>query len=136
MTPVNLAIAGSRTLKQGTLSEQMLIELAKKLVDKYGVTHIVSGCCYGADKLGELFAHNHNLKVIQCPANCGSYGNSAGPIRNRYMANIADVVLVVHTNHSRGSLNMISQAKLYGKPTYALNTSTNILSEYNTDDAS
>ena len=47
---------------------------------------IVSGTCRGADMLGEKYAREQNLTCQRFPANWKQYGRSAGPIRNRQMA--------------------------------------------------
>ena len=48
------------------------------------------------------------------PANWGKYGLAAGPIRNREMAEIGDVLIAIKTS-GKGTQSMIREARLRGK---------------------
>jgi len=78
---------------------------------------IVSGCASGADKIGERYAKENGFKVEQYPADWEKYGRSAGPKRNRKMAEVADYVICFWDGQSRGTRSMIEYAKACGKPT-------------------
>lgn len=77
---------------------------------------IVSGCASGADAIGERYATENNFKVEKYPANWDKYGNSAGPRRNKKMAEICDYVICFWDNKSKGTKSMIDYAIKYNKP--------------------
>ena len=75
---------------------------------------IVSGACRGADALGERFAREFDLQITQFPADWAAYGKSAGPRRNRLMADYADVLVAFWDGKSRGTKHMIDTAREAG----------------------
>lgn len=75
---------------------------------------IVSGRANGADKLGERYAREHFINVECYGADWKKYGNAAGPIRNRQMAENADALVAYHDGKSRGTKNMIETATELG----------------------
>lgn len=80
----------------------------------FSVGAVVSGGCRGTDKLGEDWAHNHDIPVFVYPADWNSHGRAAGPIRNATMANNADALVAVWDGKSRGTKNMIDVARKKG----------------------
>ena len=105
-------VAGSRTFNNYTLMKNKLDFYLKNLKE----VEIVSGTAYGADKLGEKYAKEHNLPVKQFPANWNLYGKSAGYKRNEEMAKYADACVVFWDGVSRGTKLMIDLAKKYNIP--------------------
>ncbi len=77
---------------------------------------IVSGGANGADALGELYAKENGFEIERYPADWGKYGRSAGPKRNKQMAENGDYVICFWDGKSRGTKSMIEYAKKYGKP--------------------
>lgn len=75
------------------------------------ITEVISGCASGADTLGERWAIENNKLIIKMPADWNRYGKSAGAIRNKQMADIADFVIVFWDGESRGSAHMIETAE-------------------------
>lgn len=75
---------------------------------------ILSGKARGADTLGERFAEQCGIKVIEFAADWDKHGKAAGPIRNEELAQNADVAIVFWDGKSRGSRNMIDNALKYG----------------------
>lgn len=71
---------------------------------------IVSGGAKGADFLGERFAKELGLSIKKFPANWNLHGKSAGPIRNKEMAEYADSLICFWDGESRGTKNMIDEA--------------------------
>ncbi len=116
---MKLIIAGSRDLNRYDLVERF----AKKINDKYGVTHVISGRAHGIDMLGEFWATEKGKAIIEMPANW-SLGPKAGPLRNVEMLKQADIILVIMHANSKGSTHMATIAKASGKPTYVYNTDT------------
>ena len=77
---------------------------------------IVSGGAKGADALGERYAAENGLKLERHPADWEKYGKSAGPKRNKKMAEIGDYVICFWDGKSRGTKSMIEYAKKLEKP--------------------
>ena len=71
---------------------------------------IVSGAAKGADALGEQYAKQRGYKLTRFPADWAAYDNSAGPRRNKEMAEYADFLVAFHDGFSRGTANMITTA--------------------------
>ena len=84
--------------------------------DLAGITdiEIVSGGARGADALGERYAQEKGHKVALFPADWEKYGRSAGPRRNRQMAEYADALIAFWDGQSRGTKNMIDTAAAKG----------------------
>lgn len=81
-----------------------------------GITEVVSGCARGADTCGELWAKHMGIPVTRFPAEWDKYGNRAGPIRNRKMAEYADALAVFPGGS--GTRNMIAVAEELGLEIY------------------
>lgn len=75
---------------------------------------IVSGHASGVDKLGERYARERGYDVALYPAEWNKYGAAAGPKRNREMAKNADALIAYWDGGSRGTKNMIEEAKAKG----------------------
>lgn len=101
-------IAGTRTFNDYELLRDRLDLL---LSNRLPHVAIVSGCASGADKLGERYALERGLELHNYPAEWNKYGNSAGPRRNKLMAQYANACVVFWDGKSRGSRNMIEEAK-------------------------
>ena len=84
----------------------------------FDITSVVSGCAPGADTLGENYAVENELPVKQFKANWKQYGNAAGPIRNRQMAQYADVLIAVWDGKSKGTHNMMEEMNKLKKPVF------------------
>jgi len=77
-----------------------------------GVTEIVSGGAKGADALGERWALKQGIPLTIFKAEWDKHGKAAGMIRNREMAEYADVLIVFPGG--RGTANMIKEATKCG----------------------
>jgi YspA, cpYpsA-related SLOG family len=75
------------------------------------ITEIVSGRASGVDSLGEAFALEYKIPVKYFPADWKKYGKSAGPIRNKQMAEYADFLIAFWNGKSPGTKNMIDTMK-------------------------
>ena len=81
---------------------------------------IISGTANGADKLGERFAMQFNLKLKQFPAKWNELGKKAGYVRNREMAIYASqdsdlgVLIAFWDGKSKGTKYMIDLARKHG----------------------
>ena len=101
-------IAGSRTITDYALVEEVIKESG------FEITKVISGMAKGVDILGEKWAHNNNIGIHLCPANWNENGKMAGYIRNIEMSKIADALIVIIENNSRGSSHMLAIAKKAG----------------------
>lgn len=73
---------------------------------------IVCGEANGADKLGKRYAKNRRYSVKLFPANWDLFGPAAGPLRNGEMADYASVLIAFWDGKSKGTADMIKQAKI------------------------
>ncbi len=123
---MKLIIAGGRDFG----SCYRLIEGAIDQLELTNVSEIVSGGCSGVDKSAETWAKTQHmvdnpiiddmLKFTVFPADWGTHGKSAGPIRNRQMAEYGDALLLLWDGKSRGSSNMKKEMEKLGKPVYEI----------------
>lgn len=102
-----IIIAGSRTFNNYDFVSKLLNTL------DFSDAIIVSGHASGVDSLGERYANEHEIELKVFPADWNKYGKSAGPIRNRQMAEYADVLILFWDGESRGSKNMLETAKKF-----------------------
>lgn len=117
---MKVIIAGTRTVEDYAL----IVQAAER--SGYEITEVVSGCATGVDRLGEQWARAHNIPIKEMPADWSRYGNSAGPYRNRAMADYADAAIIVWDGQSRGTRNMIENMIRRKKPYYIAMTSTTL----------
>ncbi|SRR6266576_3588857 len=108
-------IAGSRTITNINILQEALKEIDWK------ITEIVCGKAKGVDYLGEVYARDFGIPIKYFPANWNLYGKSAGPIRNKQMAEYADAAIIIWDGISKGSLNMIKTAEKLGLKIYIKN---------------
>lgn len=102
--------------------------LVVQAVERSGftITEVVSGCAIGADRLGERWASANNIPIKEMPADWITHGKSAGPQRNRSMAEYADAAIVVWDGRSPGSRNMVENMIRRKKPYYVALTSATL----------
>ena len=126
---MRIIIAGSREFDDYGLLFRKCNEIFKQLSDEGYLTgsinndiknmEIVSGAARGADKLGEVFAKDHNIPIKRFVANWDLYGKSAGYKRNEQMALYAKqdenlgVLIAFWDNKSKGTKHMIDLANKY-----------------------
>lgn len=99
-------IAGSRTITDRRLVFDILRELDF-------ITEVVCGCARGIDTLGSQWAKTQDLPVKHFPADWKKFGKSAGPIRNKQMAEYGEALVLIHKG-TPGSMNMLKLAKEKG----------------------
>lgn len=101
---MKVIIAGGRDFGDYRFLKESVIGL------NINISEIVSGNAKGADALGEQFAFENNIPVKSFPANWGKHGRSAGPIRNKEMADYADILVAFWDGKSKGTKSMIELA--------------------------
>lgn len=109
-TQFKVIIAGGRDFNNYEFLERVC---NYKLQNKTNI-EIVSGGAKGADCYGEMYAAENNLPKKVFLADWERYGKSAGPIRNREMAEYADALIAFWDGGSPGTKNMIEVAKELG----------------------
>ena len=107
-------IAGTRDFKDYELLKSYCDYMLSQKAQSGEEITIISGGASGADTLGEKYAKERGYNLLQFPAQWETYGRQAGPIRNREMAKNADALIALWDGKSRGTKNMIEEAKKRG----------------------
>ncbi|MEB5480951.1 DUF2493 domain-containing protein [Shouchella clausii] len=105
-------VAGSRDFNDYMLLKRKLDAALRNRASE-GI-EIVSGKARGADTLGEQYAKERGYAIKEFPADWETHGKAAGHIRNRLMAEYADALVAFWDGKSRGTENMIENAKKKG----------------------
>lgn len=108
---MRVLVCGSRHFTDKDLMEDVL--------KQYNITTIIEGEARGADTLAREYANESEILCEKYPADWEKYGKSAGFIRNTQMLKEGKPELVVAflASDSRGTKNMIDQAKKAGVET-------------------
>lgn len=98
-------ISGSRNITD--------FSIVKDSIEKSGfkISTVISGTARGVDSLGERYALENNIELMLFPADWDRYGKAAGHIRNKQMAEVADALIVIILDDSRGSTDMLETAR-------------------------
>ena len=94
---------------------KVFIDFCLSNIRKENEIVILSGGARGADAIGERYAEENGFSIEKYPADWEKYGRSAGPRRNRQMAEICDYVICFWDTKSSGTKSMIDYAKKYNK---------------------
>lgn len=106
-------IAGTRTFSD----YELLRTTCNNLLYEKQRTHtvvVISGTARGADQMGERYARERGFQLRRFPADWEQYGKSAGHIRNAKMADNADALIAFWDGESKGTKNMIDNARRKG----------------------
>ncbi len=109
-----IVVAGCRDFCDYSLAKEYIEECLSEISEN-NTFIFVSGACRGADMLGEQYAKEHGFEIERYPAQWDLYGRSAGPIRNKKMAEVSDLVICFWDGQSRGTRAMIKYAEQLGK---------------------
>ena len=109
-----IVIAGCRDFCDYGIAKEYIDECLSEISEN-NTFIFVSGACRGADMLGEQYAKEHGFEIESYPAQWDLYGRSAGPIRNKKMAEVSDLVICFWDGQSRGTRTMIQYAEQLGK---------------------
>jgi hypothetical protein len=107
---LKIIIAGGRDFKDYPLLRNKCDYHLTEFLESGTHIEIVSGRARGADKLGEKYAKERGFPIKYFPADWETYGKGAGPVRNGWMADYADMLIAFWDMESTGTSNMISQA--------------------------
>lgn len=110
-----IIIAGCRNYNNYEEAKEYINFCISNIKFKYDLV-FVSGCCRGADMLGEKYAKEYGYKTERYPADWEKYGKSAGPKRNMKMAEICDFAICFWDGKSEGTKSMINFVKNKNKP--------------------
>ena len=108
---MKVIIAGSRSI-----SDHKKVSRAIKLAMSAGIKfdEVVTGGAKGVDTVAHRLAEAVDVPTSVFNADWGKHGKAAGPIRNRRMADYADALVAVWDGESRGTRDMIRQARKTG----------------------
>ncbi len=85
------------------------------------ISVVLSGAAMGVDQLGESWAQDRGREIERHPVSeedWREFGKAAGPMRNRKMAENADALIAIWDGESRGTRNMIFEARNLGLKVY------------------
>ena len=85
-----------------------------EIIKNMDIDEVVCGGARGADEYGKQWAERLGIPVRMFRAEWKLHGKSAGPIRNRQMAEYADALIAFWDGKSRGTKNMIETARKCG----------------------
>ena len=119
MKEFKLIVAGGRDFYDYQLLSDTLFNMSSGIYVDYAIS-IVSGMAGGADRMGYLFAKEHQVKIYGYPANWDKYGKRAGFMRNEVMGDFADGLLAFWDGKSRGTKHMIDYMTKLNKPVHVI----------------
>mgnify|MGYP001610872056 CR=1 FL=1 len=102
---MRVIIAGSRIITEPQKIETAILHA------NFRITEVVSGGAPGVDRLGEKWAHEHQIPVRRFIPKWDLYGKGAGMIRNKEMVQNADALIAIWDGNSPGTANMIQIAQ-------------------------
>lgn len=115
-----LIVAGGRDYIDCDRIVQELFALISNELKEFQV-EIIHGAARGADQTADLAARRLNLARHPCPAEWDKHSRSAGPIRNRKMADVAHGLLAFWDGESKGTEDMISVMRQQNKDVRIIN---------------
>ena len=118
---MRLIVAGSRNLNKFQALFLFLVWWKEQHFDNK--VELVTGCCpSGPDQIPFMLEAISDVpyKIKKFPAEWDTYGASAGPIRNKQMAEYADALVLIWDGKSRGSQSMKRFMKQTDKPVYEI----------------
>lgn len=107
MEEIKVIVAGGRDFSDYALMGEMLDEVFASQVFRYKEIIILSGKARGADTLGEQFARERGLRVMELPADWKKNWRRAGFRRNEEMLLEADALVAFWDGRSHGTEHMI-----------------------------
>ncbi len=115
---MKVIIAGSRNFTDQKIVDRVITDSG------FEISQVVSGGARGVDTCGEYWAEDNGVDIEVFSADWQKYGRAAGPIRNKQMANYAEALIAIYdSSKSKGTANMIKQAKEQGLRYYLVDGS-------------
>lgn len=112
---MRLVIAGSRSTPHRDAVAQVRAAYNSYLKLFPAPTTIIHGDAKGIDAAAKSI-FTSRLEVVPFPANWDLYGKYAAEIRNKEMASVGDVLLVIAGDNSRGMRSIIKEMRERRKP--------------------
>jgi hypothetical protein len=106
---MKVIIAGSRSITDYNI----LLDVMNKCEFTNKIDTVISGMALGVDILGARWAKENHKNLIEIPANWrvdGKFNRGAGYQRNLEMLKIADGLIVIIQDYSRGSQHVYNEA--------------------------
>lgn len=82
------------------------------------ITVLILGDCRGVDKMAKKFAIENNITYIEHKAQWKLHKLSAGPIRNKKIADDCEQLIAFYHKKSKGTRNCIGLAMQQQKPVH------------------
>ena len=101
-----IIISGSRNYN----NKEFVYKKLDEILREYKHIVIVEGGATGVDALARQYAIDNYIPYKEFPASWSLFGRKAGVLRNQQMADYSDVLIAFY-NGSRGTSNMIKEAK-------------------------
>jgi len=125
---MRVIIAGSRTINNYNTVKRAISDSG------FDITTVISGGANGVDKIGEIWAEENEIPIVEKLARWDDvgvkgaviktnkygkkYNAKAGITRNEEMAKVADALIAVWDGESVGTANMIETAQKYDLQIY------------------
>lgn len=105
---------------QDVSQESVVYKILQECIfnSKFHITEVISGTCWGIDKLGEMWANNNRIPIVRKPADWNKFGKRSGYIRNEEMGQIGDGLICICSDDSKGSIHMVNIMRELNKPVY------------------
>jgi hypothetical protein len=115
---LRVLVCGDRRFDDDDWLHEVLNEYHDPWNQAYHITLVIQGGARGADKLAKEWAKAYGVPCHEYPADWNRFGKSAGVIRNKQMLDEGnpDLVIAFLAPDSRGTKNMIMQAKAFNVP--------------------
>lgn len=110
-----VVVSGCRSYNDYNEAKKFIDICISKIKTEYSLI-FVSGACRGADLLGERYAQENNYTLEKYPAEWDKFGKSAGPRRNKKMAETGDFFICFWDGKSPGTKTMIDFVRELEKP--------------------
>lgn len=107
---VKVIIAGSRSFGDYDWLCDICDSILERLSEQHEIV-VLSGGAKGSDTMGELYAKERGYIFKRFPPDWNRFGRAAGPIRNRDMADNADILIAFWDGKSLGTKSMIDIAE-------------------------
>ncbi len=109
---MRVIIAGGREVT-GDRADELVREAISQGEWASEISEIIHGAASGIDSAAHRVCEGV-WPVTPVPADWKTHGKAAGPIRNRKMAGMADALIAIWDSKSRGTKNMIEEARKAG----------------------
>lgn len=109
---MKVIIAGGRDIEDYDLLRRVVCDSG------FVITTVISGCAKGVDTMGIKWAEEVGIPFERFPAQWGKYGKAAGPIRNIEMSKVADALIAIRKDGSKGTSHMIDTMLKLNKPVF------------------